>query len=134
MQPNWTEFIGLIAMIAVIIFILDHRWRNTCADAIEHTRDETREACKIATASQISALAEQSKGFYAMKEDVDLITLYLRGHYKNEIDQGFHQSRSLGKIVTGYLGRERQAWARSAPLPPFEPDRVPLVAEESNGN
>jgi hypothetical protein len=47
---------------------------------------------------------ETQKGFDTMKEDIDAIALFLREEFAREISLGHHANRTLGAIVTGYLG------------------------------
>jgi hypothetical protein len=62
--------------------------------------------------SNQSMNAEIQRGFDVMKADADEIALFLRDQFSSEIDQGFHQGRTLGVIVVGYLKKFIELRAR----------------------
>jgi hypothetical protein len=108
-----------VAKAAELKQILQEEKEQAVRDTIARIRLE----CEQTDAGRNAVIAEQLRGAALMKEDIDEIALFLRQNYQREIGLGYHANRGLGKIVVGYLARERemQQTASNAVTPSYMP-------------
>lgn len=58
--------------------------------------------------AQLRQVNDAAKSFHELNAERNEIAVFLRDNYGREISSGYHNGRSFGDVVIGYLRRERE--------------------------